>query len=139
MVVLVNDRLSPFQRSRVMSRIRGKNTAPEMLVRGMVRGMGFGYRLHRRDLPGSPDLVFAGRKKVIFVHGCFWHQHACARGKRPSSNRRFWNSKLDANVQRDKRNIAALKDDNWQVLVVWECETKDRTKLSERLEEFLRN
>ena len=105
----------------------------------MVRGMGFGYRLHRRDLPGSPDLVFAGRKKVIFVHGCFWHQHACARGKRPSSNRRFWNSKLDANVQRDKRNIAALKDDNWQVLVVWECETKDRTKLSERLEEFLRN
>ncbi len=122
-----------------MSRIRGKNTAPEMLVRGMVRGMGFGYRLHRRDLPGSPDLVFAGRKKVIFVHGCFWHQHACARGKRPSSNRRFWNSKLDANVQRDKRNIAALKDDNWQVLVVWECETKDRTKLSERLEEFLRN
>ena len=122
-----------------MSRIRGKNTAPEMVVRGLVHGMGFGYRLHRLDLPGSPDLVFAGRKKVIFVHGCFWHQHKCARGKRPSSNERFWNSKLDANVQRDKRNIAALEDGNWQVLVVWECETKEPTKLSEKLEAFLRN
>ena len=122
-----------------MGRIRGKDTAPEMLVRSLVHRMGFRFRIHRSDLPGSPDLVFPGRKKVIFVHGCFWHQHDCKRGKRPSSNDSFWNSKLDANVQRDKKNIAALEDGNWQVLVVWECETKERTILVGRLEAFLSN
>lgn len=110
-----------------------------MLVRSLVHRMGFRFRLHRSDLPGTPDLLFPGRKKVIFVHGCFWHQHDCVRGKRPSSNESFWSSKLDANIRRDKKNIAALEEGNWQVLVVWECETKERTILIARLEAFLSN
>ena len=135
----MTDHLLPSQRSRVMSRIRGKDTAPEMLVRSLIHRMGFRYRLHRTDLPGTPDLVFPRHRKVIFVHGCFWHQHDCARAKRPSTNERFWNSKLDANVERDKRNLDALEHAHWDVLVVWECETKELELLSERLDEFLKN
>ena len=120
-----------------MRRVRGKDTAPEMLVRRLVHRMGFRYRLHRRDLPGSPDLVFPGRRKVVFVHGCFWHQHDCSRGKRPSTNETFWNSKLDGNIRRDKINISALQEKEWGVLVVWECETKNSDQLSDRIKAFL--
>jgi len=133
----VTDHISPELRSRVMGRVRGKNTEPEKRVRRLVHGMGFRYRLHRRDLPGTPDLVFTGRKKIIFVHGCFWHQHDCPRGARPSSNTSFWNRKLDGNIQRDERNVSALKKDGWKVLVVWECETKNPARLTKRLKKFL--
>ena len=122
-----------------MSRIRGKDTASEMLVRRLVYRMGIRYRLHRRDLPGTPDLVFSTRRKVIFVHGCFWHQHDCGRGKRPSSNVEFWNVKLDGNLRRDRANVESLKKQDWGVLVVWECELKDPDKLSHRIEWFLQD
>lgn len=133
----MTDSLSPALRSRNMSRVRGKDTASEMLVRRLVHRMGFRYRLHRRDLPGTPDLVFSSRRKVIFVHGCFWHQHNCKRGKRPSSNVEFWNAKLDGNSRRDKTNILSLQKNNWSVLVVWECETKQLDVLSRRIQRFL--
>ena len=131
------DRISSANRSRIMSRIRGKNTKPEIRVRHLVHSLGYRYRLHRRDLPGTPDLVFPGRRKVIFVHGCFWHQHDCPRGSRPSSNKRFWNAKLKQNVERDNKNISDLIAAGWSVLVVWECETKSQTALSSRITSFL--
>ena len=132
------DNLSPELRSRVMARIRSVDTLPEMKVRRLVHGMGYRYRLHRRDLPGTPDLVFPGRRKIIFVHGCFWHQHGCRRGSRPTSNQDFWNRKLDGNVLRDRANIAALERTGWSVLVIWECETKDVEAVTPRLDAFLR-
>ena len=120
-----------------MGRIRGKDTKPEMRVRRLVSKMGFRYRLHCSDLPGKPDMTFLGRRKAIFVHGCFWHQHDCTRGTRPSSNRNFWDSKLDRTVRRDKENISALENCGWSVLIVWECETKDLERLEEQIMKFL--
>lgn len=134
----MTDRISAELRSRIMARIRGADTRPEMRVRRLLHGMGYRYRLHRRDLPGTPDLVFPARRKIIFVHGCFWHQHNCPRGSRPASNQDFWNRKLDKNVLRDRKNITALEGIGWSVLVVWECETNDLECLTERLDGFLR-
>ena len=108
-----------------------------MRVRRLVFSLGYRYRLHQSDLPGTPDLVFPGRRKVIFVHGCFWHQHECSRGVRPASNIEFWNTKLSRNVQRDQKNVYALTADGWSVLVVWECETKSLHSLASRIVEFL--
>lgn len=133
----MTDRFTPEQRSVLMGRIRGRDTQPELLVRRQVHGMGYRYRLYRKDLPGRPDLVFPGRRKVIFVHGCFWHQHDCLRGRRPSSNRTFWDAKLDRNVVRDRENIEALEALGWSVLVVWECETRDRDRLAAGVSAFL--
>ena len=131
------DHISSEHRSLLMGRIRGQDTKPEMQVRCLVHGMGFRYRLHRQDLPGTPDLVFSKRKKAIFVHGCFWHQHDCPRGSRPTSNQEFWNSKLDKNIQRDTENISKLEALGWTVLVVWECETKNTEQLVSRIRSFL--
>ena len=131
----MTDRVSPEVRSRIMSRIRGKDTKPEILVRRLMHGMGYRYRLHRRDLPGTRDLTFPARSKIIFVHGCF--RHDCSRGVRPASNTEFWNAKLDRNVRRDRENLEALRDDGWSVLVLWECETKDHETLTDRILEFL--
>ncbi len=129
---------TPEQRSRNMSRVKGANTRPEMLVRSLVHRMGFRFRLHRRELPGCPDLVLKKSRKVIFVHGCFWHGHkGCRRAARPTSNTEFWDRKLSGNIERDKRNRAALEKDGWQVLVVWECQTKDEEKLKRKLHKFL--
>ena len=133
----MTDRFTPEQRSVLMSRIRGRDTRPELSVRRQVHGMGYRYRLYRRDLPGRPDLVFPGRRKVIFVHGCFWHQHDCLRAGRPSSNRTFWDAKLDRNVARDRENVEALEGLGWSVLVIWECEVRDRDRLAERVSAFL--
>ena len=133
----MTDRISRIVRSRIMSRVRSKDTKPEMRVRHLAHGLGYRYRLHRRDLPGTPDLVFPGRRKAIFVHGCFWHQHDCSRGSRPSSNKQFWNAKLRQNVERDNRNISELFAAGWSVLVIWECETKSLTTLSTRITRFL--
>jgi len=125
-------------RSRIMRAIKGTNTRPEMRVRRLIHGMGFRYRLHGRGLPGRPDLVFRPRRKVIFVHGCFWHQHDCAKGNRtPKTNRAYWTYKLRRNVERDGENQAQLRALGWEVLVVWECETKDLGALEERIRGFL--
>ena len=134
----MTDHISSDLRSRLMGRIRGRNTKPEMLIRRMVHRMGFRYRLHRQDLPGTPDLVFPSRKKVIFVHGCFWHQHDCPRGARPTSNKKFWDAKLDNNVRRDQETMSLLEDRGWSVLVVWECQMKNLEELEDRMKAFLR-
>ncbi|MDR6336923.1 DNA mismatch endonuclease (patch repair protein) [Xanthobacter flavus] len=124
-----------------MSRIKGKDTAPEMVVRRLIHKMGFRYRLHRKDLPGRPDLVFPRRRKVIFVHGCFWHRHPapeCRLARLPKSRLEFWLPKLEANQSRDTRNQGALFNSGWQVLVVWECELRDKEQLENKLREFLK-
>lgn len=132
------DTLNPKQRSRLMSLVRSKNTQPELLVRRLIHRMGFRYRLHVRDLPGSPDLVFPTRRKVIFVNGCFWHRHHCANGRRiPKSRVAFWRAKLAGNRDRDRRNRRKLRRSGWAVLVVWECQTKDSRALSENVSLFL--
>lgn len=115
---------------------------PEMTVRRLVHGMGFRYRLHRKDLPGKPDLVFGPRRKVIFVHGCFWHQHSdpqCRIARAPKSRLDYWQPKLTRNQERDRENEAALRHQSWDVLTVWECQTKDLETLKARLEGFLQN
>src|SRR5262245_44035906 len=119
------DRLSRSARSALMSRIRGKDTAPEIAVRRGLKALGYRYRLHVNALPGRPDLVFPGRAKVIFVHGCFWHGHDCVHGRRrPKTNIEFWNAKANDNSARDARKKTALETAGWKVLVVWECEVK---------------
>lgn len=121
-----------------MSKVRGKDTGPEMKVRRLIHGMGYRYRLHVGKLPGRPDLVFPGRRKVIFVHGCFWHRHACKAGKStPASRAKYWLRKFERNRERDARNVNDLKRAGWKVLVVWECMTKDRKKLESRLARYL--
>ena len=121
-----------------MRRIQKTDTKPEMVVRRMAHGMGFRYRLHRRDLPGTPDLVFTRLKKVIFVHGCFWHQHDCSLGaKQPSANPDYWLPKLARNVERDSIAQSRLADQGWDVLVVWECQTRKPESLAPALSRFL--
>lgn len=123
-----------------MSRVRGRDTKPEMLVRRLTHGMGYRYRLHRRGLPGSPDLVFPWRMKVIFVHGCFWHQHldpGCKLARLPKSKLDFWGPKLETNRERDEHNLVLLAELGWDVLVIWECQTKNREELQARIGEFL--
>lgn len=132
------DSLSPQERSERMSRIRATNTKPEKLVRKLVFAMGFRYRLHQRSLPGSPDIVFPGRKKVIFVHGCFWHQHRpCHHYVQPKTRTIFWSEKLSRNVARDKRNQADLKQLGWQVMIIWECQLKRVITVQNRIRRFL--
>ena len=121
-----------------MSRIRDKNTKPEILVRKIIHRMGYRFRLHRKDLPGKPDIVLSRHRKIIFVHGCFWHIHNCRYGKvTPKTNAEFWASKRQGNVARDKQNLRRLRKDSWKVLVIWECQTKDRDKLKSKLKKFL--
>src|SRR5688572_4811673 len=132
------DTLTPRERSERMGRIRAKNTRPELQIRRMLHARGFRYRLHRRDLPGSPDLVFPGKRKVIFVHGCFWHRHTCQTGRRAVRTRsEYWKSKFERNVSRDLRKEQELAGLGWDVLVVWECEVKETGGLRERLIDFL--
>lgn len=119
-----------------MSQVRGRDTKPEMLVRRLTHGMGYRYRRHRRGLPGSPDLVFPSRMKVIFVHGCFWHQHldpGCKLARLPKSKLDFWGPKLETNRERDERNLVLLAEVGWDVLVIWECQTKNREELQARI------
>lgn len=117
-----------------MRRVKGKDTAPELRVRRVLTRMGVRYRLHRADLPGKPDIVMAGRKLAIFVHGCFWHGHGCARGSRvPKANRDYWLAKVGRNVSRDETHRAALQALGWRVLTLWECELKDEAALEAQL------
>lgn len=132
------DTLTVKQRSERMSRVKGKGTKTEMMVRRLVHGMGYRYRLHGRDLPGRPDLVFPSRRKVIFVHGCFWHRHpGCKLARMPKSRLDFWKNKLESNRERDLRNQAALLDKGWRFLVAWECELRDLGTLASRIKNFL--
>ncbi len=133
-----SDPFTKSQRSAVMRRVKGKDTSPEMAVRRLLYAAGYRYRLHRKDLPGKPDLVFPGRRKVIFVHGCFWHGHDCRRGARqPKTNTEYWRAKIGRNVERDAKTRAALSKRGWNSLIVWECELKEEGLLS-RLEDFLK-
>lgn len=132
------DSVSHERRSEIMSRVRSKDSRPEMLVRRLVFALGYRYRLHRRDLPGCPDLVFAQRKKVIFVHGCFWHRHArCPLARLPRSRLEFWIPKLEANKVRDRRNRRELRKTGWQVLTIWECELNAVERLTNAIRRFL--
>ena len=132
------DVLTAAQRRRCMSRIGANNTNPELRVRGLLHALGYRYRLHRRDLPGTPDIVFPARRKVIFVHGCFWHRHSCKSGSSmPRTNRGFWKKKLSRNVARDRKNLAELADLGWHALIVWECETRSLEEHAPQIQRFL--
>ncbi len=134
------DTLTPEQRSQRMSRVRARDTKPELIVRGLLHSRGYRYRLHDKRLPGKPDLVFAGRRKVIFMHGCFWHRHDdCSLARMPKSRIDFGRPKLEANQARDQVNIARLEEMGWRVLVIWECELRDVDALVAKLEQFLSN
>jgi DNA mismatch endonuclease (patch repair protein) len=136
----MTDTISRIRRSENMRRIRSSGMKPEMIVRSLVHGPGYRFRLHARELPGKPDIVRRPHKQAIFVHGCFWHQHPkqkCLDGRLPKSNTSYWHPKLSGNVERDKAAAAALKKAGWRVLVIWECETKDMETLKRRLRKFL--
>ncbi len=132
------DSVTPARRSEIMGRVRSRDTKPEMVVRRMIYGMGYRYRLYAKDLPGKPDLVFRSRRKVIFVHGCFWHRHSgCVLARLPKSRKDFWLPKLEANRQRDIKNKKALHKLGWSVLIIWECELAGLETLETRIRGFL--
>lgn len=134
------DTLTPPERSLRMSKVKGKNTKPELLVRSLIHQLGFRFRLHARDLPGHPDLVFRKRRKVIFIHGCFWHRHddsACKLSRLPKSRLDFWLPKFEANQRRDTANVDQLHAQGWRSLVIWECQLWDRQSLEQQIKLFL--
>lgn len=132
----MTDNRLPESRSALMARIGGKNTAPELIVRRLLHSLGYRFRLHRRDLPGTPDIVFPSRHKVIFVNGCFWHAHGCRIGQPPKSRAEFWEPKLARNRLRDRQNNANLRVIGWKALTVWQCQTRAQ-KLEAKLLLFL--
>lgn len=126
------------RRSSIMAQIRGRDTKPELAVRRAAHALGYRFRLHRRDLPGSPDMVFPARRKLVFVHGCYWHRHpGCRLAYTPKSNVTFWTAKFDRNVRRDEEAQARLIELGWDALTIWECQTTDDTRLKRLLREFL--
>ena len=131
------DRLTPEQRSRLMSRIRGKDTKPELRVRSIVHRLGYRFRLHAADLPGRPDLVLRRLRTVVFVHGCFWHRHGCRYATTPRTRPEYWQAKFAANVRRDRRASRRLRAAGWSVVTVWECELRTPHRLVRRLERLL--
>lgn len=133
------DNVAPEIRSRIMSSVKQKNTRPELVVRSLLHRLKYRFRLHRADLPGKPDIILPKYRTVVFVHGCFWHQHeSCRRAARPTSKVDYWNAKLDGNVERDKKNVQSLNDLGWKTVIVWECELKDLAKLSEKFQKTFR-
>lgn len=131
------DRVSEERRSYIMSRVGSKDTAPEMTIRRLLHRLGYRYRLHAAGLPGRPDLCFSARRKVIFVHGCFWHGHDCRYGHLPKTRVEYWHEKIETNRRRDLDRILKLADDGWSSLVVWQCETRDTEHLTAKLVGFL--
>lgn len=132
------DRISPERRGWLMSQVKSKNTSTELTVRRLVYGMGFRYRLHVKTLPGKPDLVFKGRRKIIFVNGCFWHGHDdCRFARLPKSRIDFWMAKISRNRERDQENVAAIEAIGWRVLTVWQCELKNLEGLKKRINDFI--
>jgi DNA mismatch endonuclease (patch repair protein) len=139
-MIVVADTLTRMERSERMSRVRNRDTKPEMVVRRLLHRLGFRYRLHDKLLPGAPDLVFKSRRKVIFIHGCFWHRHSdprCKLARMPKSKLEFWEPKLEGNRRRDLKNQSELEAMGWQYLIVWECELGHREQLENKLLEFL--
>lgn len=125
-------------RSATMRAVKSKDTEPELKVRSLIHRLGYRFRLHRKDIPGTPDIAFPGRRKVIFIHGCFWHGHPCKRGDRiPRNNREYWEKKIERNQQRDIANMNALRQLRWRVLVIWECEINQSQNLAKKLVDFL--
>jgi DNA mismatch endonuclease, patch repair protein len=134
----MSDVFSPEKRSRIMSAIKGKNTKPEIRVRKLLHAMGYRFRLHKKDLPGKPDIVLPRYKKIVFVHGCFWHGHkGCKRATTPKTRTGFWRNKIDKNRERDRRCVRQLRGKGYGVLTVWECEIKNLDKLTNRLKRYL--
>ncbi|MEW6293773.1 MAG: very short patch repair endonuclease [Pseudomonadota bacterium] len=131
------DRVSKEKRSEIMRAVGSKNTTPELIVRKMLFSMGYRFRLHRKDLPGTPDIVFPGRRAVIFVHGCFWHGHRCRKGKLPCSRIDFWAEKIRRNKERDAKVAAALRRIGWAVLRIWQCQLTDPTRVEAKIRNFL--
>lgn len=129
--------MSSEKRSYIMSRVKQRDTGPEMLLRSALHALGYRYRLHRKDLPGRPDLVFPSRKKVVFVHGCFWHGHGCQWGQLPKSKLDYWAPKIEANRERDLRNIRDLEKSGWQCAVVWQCELRELEQAVSKICRFL--
>jgi len=135
----MTDSLSPERRSENMRRIRSKDTSPELVVRKLLHGLGYRYRLHKKDLPGKPDIVFPLRRCIVFVHGCFWHGHkGCRESRMPGTNREYWVTKLEKNYSRDRKHLRALRRLGWRVMVVWECQTENLNKLTPKLCRFLK-
>ena len=134
----MSDNLTAKQRSDCMRAVRGQDTTPEMLVRQTAHSLGYRYALHRKNLSGKPDLVFVSRRKIVFVHGCFWHVHNCRHGRIPPvSNLNYWRTKREKNKERDKEHLRSLRAAGWKVLVVWECWTRDMVRVGKRLADFL--
>jgi len=133
----MTDTRTPAQRRHIMQSVRSKDTGPEMVVRRLVHGMGYRYRLHRRELPGSPDLLFVSRRKGIFVHGGFWHGHGCHKGRLPKSREDYWGAKIERNQTRDREVGSRLADLGWEVLTVWQCELRNAEALARRISAFL--
>lgn len=134
----MTDTVNVKKRSEIMARIRGRDTQPELVVRRIAHRLGFRFRLHRKDLPGSPDIVFPRYRSIIMVHGCFWHRHrGCRFASIPKTNVRYWEDKFASNVVRDSENKLHLRERGWRVLVIWECETKDHQVLANRIASYL--
>jgi DNA mismatch endonuclease (patch repair protein) len=134
------DKFTPQERSRIMARVKSRDTAPEKMVRKILHRMGYRFRLRSAKLPGKPDVILPKHKKIVFVHGCFWHGHeGCRRSLRPASNSEYWNRKIDRNIARDARVQQELKEMGWKVLVIWQCQMRDASTVEERLEGFLNN
>lgn len=133
------DNRTEESRSALMSRIGSKNTAPELIVRRLLHAMGYRFRLHRKDLPGTPDIVLPKLRKAIFVHGCFWHSHGCSKGQPPKSRSDYWAPKLEANRERDNLRLSQLNDLGWTTMVVWQCELTESTATFQRVKKFLEN
>ena len=131
------DTRTPKQRRRIMQAVKSRNTKPELAVRRLLHGMGYRYRLHRKDLPGKPDIAFMSRRKAIFVHGCFWHGHDCPKGRLPKSRLEYWRPKVDKNKDRDRTKEEHLRSLGWSVLVIWQCETLNLEALAPRLQDFV--
>ena len=133
------DTITPSQRSKLMGRVRCKNTWPEITVRSILHRLGYRFRIHQKHLPGTPDIVLPKHHKTILIHGCFWHGHTCKFGAKPKSNEAYWYSKIESNQIRDMRNIKELTEAGWQVLVLWECEIRDVDEVRKRLQSFVEN
>jgi DNA mismatch endonuclease (patch repair protein) len=131
------DTITKSERSQLMSRIRSKDTRPELAVRSILHRSGYRYRLHRKDLPGRPDIVLPRHRKIILVHGCFWHGHTCTLASKPKSNESYWSPKIQMNRERDSRNVQALVSMGWQVLELWECDIRKGAGLESAIQNFM--
>lgn len=135
----MTDIFSKEKRHEVMAKVKGQNTMPEMIVRSMIHRMGFRFSLHRKDLPGKPDIVLPKHRKIVLVHGCFWHGHVhCKKAMIPKSNVEFWTNKIETNRKRDRKVIYELRKSGWRVLVIWQCEIRRLDKLTAKLQRFFK-